>query len=377
MANYNTVISLPVSADLSTYSHVSVKLTSTGIALAGPGDRSIGTMIRGNQALGAGQASSAAVGQAAAVFLSQGNGLHFIQIGNNTAIVMGDELEAAANGQFNKRVTRTGTATASTDLVNITAHGFVANTPVTFSVLTGGTGLTNGVTYYVSATGLTANVFSVTAAPGSAVIDITGDYSAVSISTVAAGIAVGAAPATSAGGIIEAILYPTPFATGAGASVTSTGTGAQVLQTTPTLITPVLGVATGTSLALTGTLTSSGPTGGGIGYATGAGGAVTQATNRTTGVTLSTLTGTITTNNASLAVETSAEFTVTNTTVAIGDVIIVSIQSGTNGGDTEVIVSTVAAGSFKLKVCNNNAAGGTAETGAILINFAVFKAVSS
>jgi hypothetical protein len=59
--------------------------------------------------------------------------------------------------------------------------------------------------------------------------------------------------------------------------------------------------------------TSSAPTGVGIGYATGAGGAVTQATDRTTGVTLSKLTGQITTNNASLAAGAEAEFTVTNT----------------------------------------------------------------
>lgn len=137
------------------------------------------------------------------------------------------------------------------------------------------------------------------------------------------------------------------------------------------------GAVTAASLAVTGAITSSGPTGGGIGYATGAGGAVTQITNRTTGVTLSTLTGQITTNNASLAAETAAEFTVTNTTVAIGDVVVVAIQSGTNGGNTEVFVSTVAAGSFKLKTSNNNAAAGTAETGAIIINYAVIKAVAA
>jgi hypothetical protein len=115
--------------------------------------------------------------------------------------------------------------------------------------------------------------------------------------------------------------------------------------------------------------------GSGLGYASGAGagGAVTQATNRTTGVTLNTLTGTITTNNASLAAEAAAEFTVTNSTVAVTDVVVVSIQSGTNSGNTEVFVSTVAAGSFKIKVANNNAAAGTAETGAILINFVVLK----
>lgn len=114
-----------------------------------------------------------------------------------------------------------------------------------------------------------------------------------------------------------------------------------------------------------------------IGYGAGAGGAVTQETDRTTGVTLNTLTGTITTDNTSLAVEVDAVFVVTNSTVAIGDTVVVSIQSGTNSGNTMVHVVTVAAGSFSISVANNNAAGGTAETGVILINFAVIKAVSA
>lgn len=114
-----------------------------------------------------------------------------------------------------------------------------------------------------------------------------------------------------------------------------------------------------------------------LGYGTGGGGTVTQATNRTTGVTLSKLTGQITTNNASLAAEAAAEFTVTNTLVAIGDVVVCCQQSGSNGGDTDVYVSGTAAGSFKIKVANNNAAAGTAETGAIIINFAVIKGASA
>ncbi len=119
----------------------------------------------------------------------------------------------------------------------------------------------------------------------------------------------------------------------------------------------------------TGGLTS------GLGYPTGktVGGAVTQATNRTTGVTLNNLTGQITTNNASLAAEAAAVFTVTDSTVALGDVPVLAIQSGSNGGNTEVTVNTVAAGSFVIQVANNNASGGTAETGAIIINFAVIK----
>lgn len=112
-----------------------------------------------------------------------------------------------------------------------------------------------------------------------------------------------------------------------------------------------------------------------LGYATGqaAGAVVTQATNRTTGVTLNNLTGQITTNAASLAAEAAAVFTVTNSKVAAGDVIVLSQASGSNGGNTDVAVVAVAAGSFNIAVVNNNVAAGTAETGAILINFAVIK----
>lgn len=104
------------------------------------------------------------------------------------------------------------------------------------------------------------------------------------------------------------------------------------------------------------------------------GGAVTQATNRTTGVTLNTLTGQITTNNASLAAETAAAFTVTNSTCFSDDVVLVSIQGGSNGGNTKVFVSAVATGSFQITVANDNAAAGTAETGAIVISFVIIKA---
>jgi hypothetical protein len=120
---------------------------------------------------------------------------------------------------------------------------------------------------------------------------------------------------------------------------------------------------------------------GNLGYSAGAsstdptGGAVTQATNRTTAVTLNRICGTITTSSASLAAEAAAEFTVNNSKVAIRDVVVVAQQSGSNGGNTVAWVSTVANGSFKIQVANNNAAGGTAETAAILLNFAVIKSV--
>lgn len=113
-----------------------------------------------------------------------------------------------------------------------------------------------------------------------------------------------------------------------------------------------------------------------IGYSRG-GASVTQATNRTTGVTINALSGTITTNNTSLAAEAAAAFVVTNSEVAIGDVVVISQRSGAVGAMTDVVVTAVAAGSFTISVMNNNVAAGTAETGAIIINFAVIKAVSA
>lgn len=113
----------------------------------------------------------------------------------------------------------------------------------------------------------------------------------------------------------------------------------------------------------------------GIGYKAkaGIGGTVTQQTNRTTGVTLNCLTGQITTDTTSLAAEAAAKFTVTNSRIGAKDVVVASIASGSNGGNTAVTVAGVAAGSFDLLVSNNNASAGTAETGAIVINFVVLK----
>lgn len=109
----------------------------------------------------------------------------------------------------------------------------------------------------------------------------------------------------------------------------------------------------------------------GAGNATGA--AVTQITSRATGVTINALTGTIQTDVTSLAAEAAATFVVTNNKMSLNDVVVVSQQSGSNGGNTDVTVTAVTATSFSVTVSNNNAAAGTAETGAIIINFVVIK----
>jgi len=114
-----------------------------------------------------------------------------------------------------------------------------------------------------------------------------------------------------------------------------------------------------------------------LGYGTGAGSSVTQTTSRATGVTINALSGTITTDTTSLAAEASAVFVVTNSKVEIGDVVVLSMHSGSVALNTTPVVSAVAAGSFSITIVNNNVAAGTAETGAIIINFAVIKAVSA
>ena len=139
-------------------------------------------------------------------------------------------------------------------------------------------------------------------------------------------------------------------------------------STSMVLTTPVIGAATGTSLAATGAVTSSGTAG--VGYATGAGGTVTQATSRTTGVTLNKTTGAITMFSAAGST-TAATFTVTNSTVAATDVIILNQKSGTDLYD--LMVTAVAAGSFNLTF--RTTGGTTTETP--VFNFAVIKAVAA
>lgn len=113
-----------------------------------------------------------------------------------------------------------------------------------------------------------------------------------------------------------------------------------------------------------------------VGYEAGVGGAVTQITNRSTGVTLNKVCGQITTDTTSLAAESSAKFTVTNSFVAEGDVIVLSFRDAV-ALNTDVVVTDTADGTFELTVINNNVAAGTAETGAIIINFVVIKAVAA
>lgn len=151
-----------------------------------------------------------------------------------------------------------------------------------------------------------------------------------------------------------------------------TGTGALVFANTPTLVTPNIGAATGTSLTATGALLSSGTAG--VGYSTGAGGTVTQITNKATNVTLNKITGQVTMHNAALAAGAEVQFSILNSTVtASTDLVVMNhVSAGTFGAYS--IQARTAIGGIVVSV-RNVSAGSLSE--AIVLSFAVIKAATS
>lgn len=107
-----------------------------------------------------------------------------------------------------------------------------------------------------------------------------------------------------------------------------------------------------------------------IGYSTGAGGAVTQATSRTTGVTLNKRCGAITLVSAAGSA-TWQTFKVTNSTVKATDTVVLNQKSGTD--KYMMHVTAVGAGSFDITYATT---GGTT-TEQPVINFAVVDAVAA
>ena len=109
------------------------------------------------------------------------------------------------------------------------------------------------------------------------------------------------------------------------------------------------------------------------GYITGEGGTVTQATSKSTTVTLSKKCGQITMHNASLAADTTVSFTLTNTTIVATDLLVLNHVSGGTAG-SYLLNAQAGAGSASINV-RNITAGSLGE--AIVIGFAVVKAVTA
>jgi len=108
----------------------------------------------------------------------------------------------------------------------------------------------------------------------------------------------------------------------------------------------------------------------------GTGGTVTQATSRTTGVTLNRLSGQITLFAATaLAGHASNEFTLTNSFIDATDVVHVCFASGLTGASYGVTVTAVSAGSCKITVSNFSNSATPSDTP--VLNFIVIKGVNA
>ena len=110
-----------------------------------------------------------------------------------------------------------------------------------------------------------------------------------------------------------------------------------------------------------------------IGYSSAAQGTVTQATSKSTGVTLNKSMGKITMNAASLGAGASVTFTLTNSTISANDVVIASISGGGTAGAYWPYVSSQATGSAVIGLYYGTG-GALAE--AVVINFAVIHGAS-
>ncbi len=110
-----------------------------------------------------------------------------------------------------------------------------------------------------------------------------------------------------------------------------------------------------------------------IGYSAAAQGTVTQATSKSTGVTLNKSMGRITMNNASLAGGAAVTFTLTNSNISVNDVVMVSVSGGGTAGAYWPYVSSQASGSAVIGLWNSTG-GALAE--AVIINFAIIHGAS-
>ena len=106
------------------------------------------------------------------------------------------------------------------------------------------------------------------------------------------------------------------------------------------------------------------------GYIVGEGGTVAQSTSKSTAVTLNKKCGQITMNGAALAAATTVSFTLTNSTIAATDLLVLNHVSGGTAG-SYLLNAQAAAGSASINV-RNITAGSLSE--AIVIGFAVVKA---
>ena len=111
-----------------------------------------------------------------------------------------------------------------------------------------------------------------------------------------------------------------------------------------------------------------------IGYTAAAQGTVTQATSKSTAVTLNKPAGRITMNNAALAGNTAVTFNLNNNLISVNDIVILTVSAGSIADATTytAYVSSLTAGVAAITLRNLT---GTSQSEAVVINFAIIHCV--
>ena len=114
----------------------------------------------------------------------------------------------------------------------------------------------------------------------------------------------------------------------------------------------------------------------GLGYGTGAGGTVTQATSKATAVTLNKPTGKITMNASALASNTAVTFLLNNSLLGVNDVVVATCDGSSMAtrASYQVTCADTGSGNCALRVVNISA-GSLSE--AVAINFAIIKGAAA
>ena len=115
--------------------------------------------------------------------------------------------------------------------------------------------------------------------------------------------------------------------------------------------------------------------GGGLGYGTGSGGTVTQATNKATAVTLDKPTGRITMNGAALAANTTVQFTFNNSLIGSNDMVVINITgNAATAASYNIGTRSLSAGSVVIGI--RNVTGGSLSE-SLELTFALIKGATS
>ena len=110
-----------------------------------------------------------------------------------------------------------------------------------------------------------------------------------------------------------------------------------------------------------------------LGYTAAAQGTVTQATSKSTAVTLNKSAGRITMNGAALAGSTNVSFTLNNTYISTNDILMVQLSTGNTANSYQVWVDSLASGSAVIVLRNTTASTSLSES--VVINFALIHCV--